>query len=296
MIRPLSIYALYASSFTLAKILVAYVPPLLAIGTRFCLSGVLLASYTAYYNGKSSLYRIITSEYASLSKIAFINRCLAFGLAYVSMVSITSIEASLIFNLSPCVTALFAIFMFQRSFNTYKILGLICSVTALAPVFYVQLTGEDIQVYQHMPYVALCCIAMIADAYGWLMMQQIQETTAFGAIPLNGVSMLIAGCGLLVTSALIEPWRIISTEHLNYVALILLALSGIVDMIYINGYSYLLTHYSATFMSLLRVSIPLFTACLSSLLLNEKIPDGFSISLCLMTLGFSLFYVQERKD
>lgn len=48
MLLPLIIYAIYATSFTMSKAILSHVPPLLYVGARISVAGIILICYAIY--------------------------------------------------------------------------------------------------------------------------------------------------------------------------------------------------------------------------------------------------------
>jgi drug/metabolite transporter (DMT)-like permease len=141
-------------------------------------------------------------------------------------------------------------------------------------------------------------------------MKRFVHADTYSPIMINGIAMTGGGLMALVTAffaehapfftftlpandnlgALLQSWM--SNEAaailLFFTYFVLLVL--ITNVIFYNAYGYLLRRYSATFLSLVGITTPLFTAVWGWLLLGEVIGLGFILSMGLTALGLYIFY------
>jgi len=143
-------------------------------------------------------------------------------------------------------------------------------------------------------------------------MKKLTNVRGYSPVFINGIGMLGGGLLALVTSFLWEKTpRIYGAESLGYLDKILpitvspevagyimffwytLLLIIIGNIIAYNLYGYLLTYYSATFLSFAGFTTPLFAALLGWLLLNEHITWHFFSTIIIVSFGLYLFYKED---
>jgi drug/metabolite transporter (DMT)-like permease len=136
---------------------------------------------------------------------------------------------------------------------------------------------------------------------------------------INGITMTGAGIIALITSLIVEgqpivtppyhcasyslPWLCnffsVYTNHGHYFASIslfagyTLALVIIANIIGFNLYGYLLSKYSATFLSFAGSITPFFAALFGWLFLGERIGWEFFVTGAIVFFGLTLFYQDE---
>ncbi len=296
MLLPLLIYAVYAISFTMSKAIFSYLPPLLYVGLRMlCAAGVLL-SYTAYTYGGAYILHGIQNNLWPFTKLMIIHTYIPFTLSFIALKEITTVEASLIYNISPCVTAIFSYIIFNKRLSWVKISGLIVSMCALIPLFYSRIITHAGQTMKSVDSLLLLLIAVTSTTYGWLLYSTLNNTYGYNSTLISSYSLFGGGICMVATSYVLEPWNMNVVDALPQVALLFIALLIAVDIIFMNMYGYLLNYYTATFMALIGITLPLFTSLFSWLFLQEQIPRGFVPACILMAIGLYLFYYGENHD
>lgn len=108
--------------------------------------------------------------------------------------------------------------------------------------------------------------------------------------------MLIGGLLALIHSYISgESWQPIPIIGNNTIALVECAIwmTLISNIICYNLYGYLLTKYSATFLSLAGLITPLFASLFGWYFLNEQITWHFYMSIFLFSIGLFIFYQEE---
>src|SRR5690606_27797813 len=134
------LYLFFASTFTLGKAALMYVPPLLFIGVHITLGGILLLTYS--WAVKRSSLRIAPKDYGAFANIIFFHIYLSYILEFWGMEQISSAKACLMYNMSPFFTAVLSYFFLSERFSKYQILGLIISFVGFVPVRSEEHTSE----------------------------------------------------------------------------------------------------------------------------------------------------------
>jgi drug/metabolite transporter (DMT)-like permease len=308
MVLVIIMYLLFASTFTLGKAALAYVPPFLFIGMRMILGGSLLLSYLRFI--KKEKIVIKKEDYRLFGCIVFFHIFCAYTLEFWALEYITSSKACLLYNLSPFVTALFSYFLFSERLSYRQICGLIIGFLGFIPILVAQTPLEKIGL--HVSFLSVYEIALIASvassAYGWMMVKQLMNRQ-YPLLLINGIGMTGGGILALLLSYMTEgflglkevtatsPYLVdlfgVAGERLIMLGVYCLALVIIANIIGYNLYGYLLTRYSATFLSFAGFMTPLFAALLGWMFLGEQVTWHFFATISMVILGLYLFH--EKK-
>lgn len=304
------LYLLFASTFTLAKAAVAYMPPILFVGIRMVIAGTLLLSYVFWRRPHE--WRFERRHSKLFAGIILLHIYAAYVFEFVALPCITSFKASLLYSISPFLTALVAFMFFKERMSKQKWLGLTIGFIGLLPIILEQAVcgrfSGTLLSFVAAPELLLF-IAIFSSVCGWIFMKNL-VTKGYSPIMVNGVGMLGGGVLALLTSFLVEgtPHLYQRADHgttiasINFsahgvdmlmVTLIMGLLILIANVISYNFYGYLLKRYSATFLSFAGFMCPLFTALFGWLFLHEKVSINFFISSAIVISGLYIFYRQE---
>lgn len=295
MILVILMYALFASTFTLGKAALSYVSPFLFIGMRMILGGSLLLGYYRWI--KKEKIVIDKADYRLFACIVLFHIFCAYILEFWALEYVTSSKACLLFNLSPFITAIFSYFLFSERLSYQQICGLIIGFLGFIPILVAQTPLEKIGL--HVSFLSIYEIALIASvtssAYGWMMVKHL-ISRKYSLLLINGISMTGGGILALLLSLVTEGFsglKVTSGEQLMMLGGYCLALVIIANIIGYNLYGYLLTRYSATFLSFAGFMTPLFAALLGWMFLGEQVTWHFFATISMVFLGLYLF--QEKR-
>ena len=148
----------------------------------------------------------------------------------------------------------------------------------------------------------------MASAYGWMMVKHLLHRN-YALVMINGIGMTGGGILALILSLVTEGMlglREVTTAVPQLVDLFgvagerLIMLGGycislviIANIIGYNLYGYLLSRYSATFLSFAGFMTPLFAALLGWIFLGEQVTWHFFATISMVILGLYLF--QDKK-
>ena len=162
-------------------------------------------------------------------------------------------------------------------------------------------------------------IAATSGVYGWIIMKKLVVGKHYSPIFVNGVGMYFGGLAAFLTSFGFEGKPLLkcafestksmvsSTSSHNawfcaswsdffaftgYVFLLIL----VANIIFYNFYGFLLKKYTPTFLSLVGLLCPLFTAFLGWIFLGETVTWIFFASLVIIMLGAYIFYKDELQE
>ena len=308
MVLVIVLYLLFASTFTLGKAALAYVSPFLFIGMRMILGGSLLLGY--YRFGTKQKIAIHKDDYPLFVHIILFHIFCAYTLEFWALEYVTSAKACLLYNLSPFITAIFYYFFCAERLTYRQICGLIVGFVGFLPILVAQTPLEKIG--WHLGFLSVYEIALIASvtssAYGWMVVKNLINRK-YPLILINGISMTGGGILALILSCITEGLPHIkevavatpglvglfgtSGEQLIMLGGYCMALVIIANIIGYNLYGYLLSRYSATFLSFAGFMTPLFAALLGWIFLNEQVTWHFFATMVLVVFGLYLFH--EKK-
>ncbi len=315
MVSILLLYMLFASTFTLAKAVLDYVAPIFFIGMRMSIAGSLLLGYL--YCCKPQLLRVKRKDVGLFARIIIFHIFFAYILEFWALQYVTSFKTSLLYNVSPFITALLSYSFFAHRLTWMQLIGLIIGFIGFMPMLLTHIPVEEIAGHIGVfsfPEIALL-LAITASCYGWIIFKELVSKQDYSPLLVNGTGMFFGGMLAFLVSIFTEntadlirvsakeipiflspyitdPWYYSLLMGLFYaIALILIA-----NIICYNLYGQLLKRHSATFLSFAGFTTPLFAALFGWLFLGEVISLSFVISVCVIFCGLYLFYRDELKQ
>lgn len=305
MLLILILYVLFASTFTLGKIAIEYIPPILFIAIRMSFAGLLLLGYQYFFN--RSQWRYDWRDTSAFAQIAVFLMFIAFVAEFWALQYVSAAKACLLYNLSPFATALLAYLLLAEKLTKKQWCGLIIGFLGFIPIIMQQTGMEQLTVHigvLSMPELFLL-VAVVSSCYGWIIMKQLVKERAYSAIMVNGVTMLWAGILSLITSFVIEgnpriyaaqsPLYDLSPYHYALLMVIFCTISLVLiaHVVCFNLYSVLLKRYSVTFISFAGFTTPLFAALLDWIVFGQVISIAFFATVGFVMIGLYLFYQDE---
>jgi drug/metabolite transporter (DMT)-like permease len=308
MILVIILYLMFASTFTLGKAALAYVSPCLFIGVRMMLGGSMLLGYS--YFSKHKKWILKKTDVILFAQIIVFHIFCAYVLEFWALEHVTSAKACLLFNLSPFITAIFSYFLFAEKLTLRQICGLIIGFVGFLPILLAQTPLE--QMAGTIGFLSWYEIALIASvtssAYGWMIMKKLINK-GYSFIIVNGIGMTGGGILAFILSLITEGQPILKkasvtmpsfvsiygtyAESLLMLGAYSISLIIIANIICYNLYGYLLSRYSATFLSFSGFMTPLFAALLGWIFLGEAVTWHFFATILLVIGGLYLFH--EKK-
>ncbi len=290
------LYALFASVFTASKTGLQYSSPVFFVGSRMLLAGLILVAYLAIF--KRDQLRIQQRHIWSLILLAVFNIYLTNILEFWGLQYLTSSKTCFIYSLSPFLSALFSYFMLTEKMNYNKWLGLIVGFAGFIPILLNQSDSE--QSLKHFLFLSWPEISVMGAAacsvIGWILLRKMVKENGYSTFLANAGSMCIGGIMALTHSYFTENWDPIPvTETMPFLecALWLIVVS---NLICYNLYGWLLTRYTATFISLAGFTTPLFTALFGWYYLGENVTFSFYLSTAIVLIGLTIFNKEELKQ
>jgi drug/metabolite transporter (DMT)-like permease len=309
MILVIILYVLFASTFTIGKAVLSYVSPFLFIGIRMMLGGSMLLGYYAFIAKRHLLIK--KADYSLFMRIIIFHIFCAYTLEFWALEYVASAKACLLYNLSPFVTAIFYYFLCAERLTYRQLCGLTIGFLGFIPILIAQAPLEKIA--WHVGFLSCYEIALIlsviSSAYGWMIVKNLTHK-GYSLIFINGISMTGGGALALILSLLTEGLptiKNVSVTMPNIAAVVglmgerFIMLTGysivlvlIANIIGYNLYGYLLSRYSATFLSFAGFMTPLFAALLGWIFLHEPVTWHFFATMAFVVFGLYLFH--EKKQ
>jgi drug/metabolite transporter (DMT)-like permease len=314
MLLILILNILWAATFTIGKASLSYTTPILFIGMRMFISGIMLLAYCWI---KKEPFKIRMADLAIVAQVCFFQYYASFICEYWSMNHIASSKASLLFNLSPFITAIISYFALNELITKKQLLGLVIGFIGFIPILAATAPEENIVGSGgiiSIPEIVMI-MAVFSSCYGWIAFKKAHER-GYGTLTVNAWSMFVAGIAGLATSLLVEGTPTISAPASCYTiagmswlcgllgthgagmvmfALYTLAIILIANIAAFNLHGYLLHYYSATFVSFTGFIIPMFSALFGWFFLGEHIGLPFWISTAVVSVGLYVFYQDELR-
>lgn len=256
------LFALWSTSFVLNKSMVSLAEPLFLIAFRMSFSGFLILLFWLLKRRSFSLSKL-QMGYAVL--ISFIG---VFGsnlLESLSLIYLSCAKTCFIYSLTPFWTALLSIWLFQEFIDTKKALGLCLGILGTVPVMITQTGVEDLTSLQNFftwPTLAAIGATLCSALGATLFTKALRTSRPPSPTLLNGITMLAGGGYALLTSLMWESWLPLPCQVHNMVQVCFntILLSLLSNIVCYNIYGWLLKYLTTTFLSLIGLLSPLFTA------------------------------------
>ncbi len=283
------LYAIWSAAFPIAKLALHYSSPLFLTGARMLLGGMLLTSYLSVRD--RSLLRLSKKQWISVGLLALFSIYLTNILEFWALQYLSPAKACFIYSLSPFCTAIGSYVCFGEKMNLRKIGGLTLAFLAFLPILFLQTDSEVASILSiSLPTFAMLG-AVLFSVSGWIILRA--TVRQLSPIVANGISMLIGGAVALLHSFSVEQWPPVD-QPLPFVGWLLL-ITFLSNILCYNLYGWLLKRFSATFLSLIGLSSPIFASIHSFLFLQEPFSWPILFSTIVIFLSFLIFYQEEKK-
>ncbi len=290
---------MYASLFTLGKAILSYIPPILFVGMRMLIGGIILLSFSRWI--KKISFVVQKAHYLWFCALILCHVYLSYTLEYVSMQHLSSVKACLLYNLSPLVTVLLSYIVFKERMTLKKWIGLLIGFFGFIPLLVEQ--SEPTEIAWHyfitrfisLPEL-LMLVSVIFACMGWICVKKLTADFKYSYFFVNGVAMFFGGICALLTSFCFETWPAVSVMTSSTMWSYLAAIILIGNVMAYNLHGKLLSIYSATIISFVGSFTPLFAALFGWFFLHEAISLGFWITLALVSFGLFIFYQEELRQ
>lgn len=289
MILILALYAIFAASFTIAKILLNYMSPVLLIAVRMTFSGCLLLAMQVVIYKK--FVRIPLKMIPWWIGFATIHIFMPYVTEFIALESIVPSCSALIYNLTPFFSAIFSYLYFGEKMTYKKWLGFAIGFCGIA--WFVG-SQENVCIDVNGAYL-LVLISVIFGALGWVYVRKLM-LTGYQPLMINGIAMLFAGLESFVFAYIWEPNATLPWGRMPEFTFWMVVIILLTNVIYYNLYARLLKRYTVTLLSFMGCIIPLFTAFFDWVLLDVAVTGHFFVALLIAGCGVYLFYQEELRQ
>lgn len=285
------LYALFASTFSLGKVLLTYAQPIFLVGVRMSCAGFILLGY--YYFTKKSGKGLRKDHWLWYAQIIIFTTYIPYILRFIGLAHMSSSKACLLYNTSPFVSYLFSYFLSMEKITFKKVVGLVIGFLGFLPLLLTQSSQNCTTVSFSWPELFILG-AVCSMSYGWIIVHKLIKEHDYEATLINGVSMTCGGFLALITSWLLETHAPITdiVPFLSILTTIILVSNLLCHTLYAN----LLKYYSPTFLSFASFISPLCAAAFGWIFLQEPITWQFVLASSSIITGLTLFYRDEMTQ
>jgi drug/metabolite transporter (DMT)-like permease len=292
MILVIILYAVLASTFILAKNAVAYANPFFLIGFRMIIAGLLLLGYLFFFARKK--LAVNKADWWLFGKTALFHIYIAFLLEFWALQYVSALKTTLIYSLTPFISALLAYVLLNESLTKKKIIGIVIGCTGLLPIIMATAQQGGDGVYtMHMLYAeAALLISVASAAYAWFLVKELMNK-GYSLILINGMAMLAGGFASMITFLISQDLSLSPVNNWVLFFAWTLSLILVANIVVYNLYGWLLRKHSITFIAFSGFLSPGFGALYEWFLLGGSVSWHYWISLGLVTIGLYTFYCDE---
>ncbi len=285
-------YALFASSFSIGKVLVNESSPFMVLGLRFSIAGLLLMGYQAFWLKKS--LTIKKSHIQLYLQVILIGIYFGYALRFWGFQYLASSKSAFIYNAQPFFSALYSYIFFNEKMTLKQWFGLLIGFVGLLPILIHTSPGE--QNIGELFFISWPEIVMLTSvalhSYGWIIIRKLIKFKAYPPMMVNGVTMFWGG--LLGLATIPFENYAMPSNWVTYSGWLMVVIV-ISNIICYNLYGHLLKQFTATFLSFAGFLVPIFAAFYGWSFLGETITWHFYVSIMIVFVGLSLFYQDELK-
>lgn len=287
-------YLILASTFTIAKITLFFAKPFFIIGFRMTMAGIILLIFQYLFNKQELTLK--RDDWWLFFKASIFHVYLAFIPEFWSLQFLSSSKVTLIYSSTPFIAAILSYFIFSEKLSGLKALGMTIGLSGLVPIF---LTQTDIR-EAGMSFLSISApelvlmIAVFSATYAWFVVKTLLNK-GYSFITINGVAMFVGGIFSLVTSFGIEGVKSSPvynwSQFLFWVFLLIFAS----NVVFYNLNTWLMKHYSITFVTFAGFLCPIYGAFLGWFFLSEVITWHYFVALAFIITGLYIFYKDEMR-
>ncbi|OGB86387.1 hypothetical protein A3J41_00300 [candidate division TM6 bacterium RIFCSPHIGHO2_12_FULL_38_8] len=302
MIQIMLLYALYAVVFIFSKQALLFCKPVFMTGARMVTAG-----FCSYILHRLWFHRIPLTSISRLDAwyiflLAVFNVYLTNANEAWSLQYLSAGKVAFIYNLSPFFSLFFSWWMFGEKITWKKILGMVIACAAIAPLL-VDENAETIvdgttRMFGLISVAELVMIiASAATALGWVLMKYLMDQRSdFNSYFLNGISLTLGGMFCFAQAYAFEAQPYVVAGHVSDFLWYMIIMMIMQNLVAYNFNAYLLTIHSATLVILFSFVMPIMTALLGAVLLNEPLTWQFFVCSFGVAIGLLIFYQQELAE
>ncbi len=288
--------ALYGSVFVFGKLILESAPPLFVTASRMILAALLLLLYQFIVDRKR--FTLQKEHMGPVLIIGITGVYLTNAFEFWGLQYMEAGKACFLYSFAPIATAVMSYLWFSEKITLQKWMGLIIGIIGFIPLLLARGSIEDnTATFLYLSFAEWAIItAAITSSIGWLAMREVVKNRHYSSIMANATSMLFGGLLSLLHSWMIDPWDPTPISDFWPFLQWLLCLTLISNLICYNLHAELLRHFSATYLSFVGLSQPLFAALLGFCFLAETLSKAFWLSVTTVSFGLYLYYKDELKQ
>ncbi|MFC1841512.1 DMT family transporter [Candidatus Dependentiae bacterium] len=288
------LYALFASSFSIGKVLLGYTTPMFLVGSRMLAGGTILLIYQ-YLSPNQNFYFKKKHIWLFLQIVLF-GVYFNYILRFWALNSLTSSKTCFLYNLAPFMSAIYSYHFFKEKITNRKLAGLIIGFLGMIPILITTSPLEkslgEVSIISLPEFAVIISVAL--HAYSWVVMRKLVRDKNYSPTLVNGLTMTAGGLLALLTSfATGSFFPVTNIVPFTGWLIVVIIVSNIICF---NLYGNLLKKYTATFLSFAGFLAPLFAALYGWGFLGETITWNFYASSVFVFIGLYLFYIDEKKE
>ena len=287
-------YAFFGLTFIFGSIAMQNASPIFFIGIRMIVSSFFMLGYLLVRRQSCKIHK---KDIFLFLFIGVIHILIPYVGEFWALQYLSAAKTSLIWSLSPFITALFAWLMFNEKMTPLKYVGMGIGFIGFIPIILHEGAKEQsLFSFSHISAADMALvIAVISAALAWSTFKKLLHK-GYRAFFINGWAMLFGGIYSLVLSPFFEPWHPFPVKNwpITIGCLIALVITG--GIICYNLYGYLLKKYTVTLLSFAGGIVPFCTAFFQWIFLGEKVSLAFIFSLGIISLGLYIFYKEELRQ
>lgn len=294
MVLIVIMYALFAASLSMGKVLVTHTSPILLTGIRMFTAGIILLAYQ-YFSPREQ-FTFNKSHLFDYAQIIFFGNYLTYLLRFWGLLYMPSYKAAFLHNIAPFTTALYSYLIFKERLGLRQLFGLCVGFLGIIPILLTSTTSEQLTgTWLFISWQECAVIASIfTSSYSWVLIRKMIHKKNYAPAMINGICMTMGGALAFATSLFTTgTWYI---RDPGSFALLLIAVILISNIICHNMYGHLLKTHTATFISFASFLTPLFAALYGWAFLDETITWHFYASTAIVFTGLYIFYQNELKN
>lgn len=276
---------LWSSAFAAGKYALQSSPPMLFLGMRFTLAGLLLVAYAV----TTGAYRPLKVKgWVRLSLLGVLNQAGYQGLAWIAMGTVSSALAAVIISMNPIFIAFLAVPLLGERMSMRRLAGLALGIVGVVIVLNSRITvsGEDVGG------VLIMAVSLSSMVLGSVLFKKWRIDTP---LPINvGGQFISAGVVLFCFGLVFED-----PANIAWGAQFAWTMLYIVLGVSIGGvglWFFLLTHGDASDASALHFLMPPFGLMFGWLIFGEPVEPGDLIGIAPIALGIWLATHKRKPD
>ncbi len=288
------LYALFASSFSMGKILLRYTEPIFLTGARMSIAGIILLAYQYFWPTAS--FRFKKKHWKLYAQITLFGIYFNYILRFWALDYLPSSKTSFFYNFAPLISALYSYMIFNERLTKRQWIGLSIGFIGMIPLLLGTSPGEQKVgewFFISLPEIAVLC-SVALHSYSWIIVRKLVREKSYSPMMVNGLCMTFGGLLALITSPFVEGIFPVTNVSSFFGWLMLVIL--ISNIICHNLYAHLLKQYTATFLSFAGFLSPIFASLYGWAFLQEKITWNLYVSGAIVLIGLYFFYRDEREE